>query len=143
MIKQFIICRCDMGMRKGKIAAQICHASHLWFMRRFNLPATKAEYFERRDAELAGLYPTPEPAEIAAKISPEELDWLGRPSPLIILRAETKEQFLQIADQLAEAGIEHHIWTEDDLDDEPTALGTPPIDEAKMKPITGSLKLLQ
>lgn len=130
MIKQFIITRCDLKLRKGAIGAQIEHAGLLFIMER----VAECPVIERHDD--GGVV-------VALSLDKDEFQWLRRPSNLVVLRAETKEQFLDIERQLGEAGLYPYVWTEEDLNDEPTAMAVGPLDEELARPILGGLKLLQ
>ena len=129
MIKQIIVCRCDMGMRKGKISAQIAHASTMWL-------ADRITNGETVDIDQAG-------GDKQIHLTDEELAWLGRPSTLVVVRAESKVQLLDALYAAQAAGLNCHLWFEEDLGDEPTCLAIGPHEADQIFPVTGHLKLLQ
>jgi PTH2 family peptidyl-tRNA hydrolase len=127
-IKQIIVMRSDLGMRKGKMCAQAAHASLgavLPYLTEISDPYDQI----RRDHE--------------RKIE----EWLAGPFKKICVRADSEEQLLAIHQAAKDAGLIECLITDSGLTEfngVPTitccAIG-PDTDEA-LDPITGELMLL-
>jgi len=83
-IKQVIVMRTDLGMRKGKMCAQAAHASMKIFFDRFVLAGDKHYSFEAT-------------SEMAA--------WIHGAFTKIVVGADTEAQLLLIHEQVKTAGL--------------------------------------
>ena len=90
-VKQVIVVRTDLNMRKGKLAAQVAHASlkSLWDLRCV--------------ADCSG-----EDSKVMAKIelSPNFYNWLEGIYTKIVLGIDSKEALLELADKSQKTGIQ-------------------------------------
>lgn len=74
-VKQVIVVRKDLGMRKGKIAAQVAHASMKFL-------------FENNDAEKFG--------ELKVKLSPAETLWMTSGHAKIVVSCDSEEELREL-----------------------------------------------
>jgi len=125
-VKQVIVVRKDLSMRKGKIAAQVAHASM-----KFLIDNDEAE---RSD-------------EMIIKLSSEEAAWLSGSFTKVVVSCDTIEQLEHLMFLAEMEGIECHSITDNgktEFHGVPTltcaAFG--PCDAAELDKITGNLKLL-
>lgn len=125
-VKQVIVVRKDLQMRKGKMAAQVAHAAMM-----FLLDADEAE----------------RPGELHVKLDPAEVLWLTTGYKKVVVGVDSEESLQNIVFKAKMAGIEAHIVTDMGLTEfhgEPTvtcaALG--PCEANVIDSITGDLKLM-
>lgn len=120
-VKQVIVIRKDLRMRKGKAASYVANVSS-----KFLVDNNEAE----RDDELR------------VKLSPVEVEWLRGPSTRIVLAAPSEEALKTIAFRAELAGIDVHSITSKEPQDSMTmvcvALG--PDESGLIDQITGHLK---
>lgn len=127
-VKQVIVMRRDLGMRRGKEIAQGAHASMLWLAARV----------------------APLPDETQARrphFTDAEREWLSGAFTKVCVRADSEAQLLDICDRARAEGLEVHLVTDagrTEFHGVPThtccALG-PDLCE-RIDAITGDLKLL-
>ena len=124
-IKQVIVMRHDLKMRRGKQVAQGAHASIAFLCRRLqaNDPLTLDDFTEAERAWLTGSF---------AKIC---------------CRVDSEEALLEIRDRAQEAGLEVHLITDSGRTEfhgipTNTCLAIGPDEAEKIDAITGQLKLL-
>lgn len=124
MIKQVIVVRKDLQMTKGKIAAQVAHASQYFMIATYDGSNT-----------------------LSVRLTKEEQEWLKGSHAKIVVYVNTEEELRELIRKgkdngltvrhVIDAGLTH-------FDNVPTltcaAFG--PHDEALLNPITGGLKLL-
>jgi PTH2 family peptidyl-tRNA hydrolase len=119
-IKQVIVMRNDLGMRKGKMIAQGAHASIAFL------------------ASLVMVGP--------AVMNSNQWEWLRHGMTKICVRADSETELLEIYEKAKDAGLTVHLITDAGLTefDGPTrtCLAIGPDHADKIDPITGSLKLL-
>jgi len=125
-IKQVIVMRKDLNMRKGKMIAQGAHAS-MCFMSKRN-----------RAAFGTGKEP---------KFSAEEKEWMEGSFAKVCLYVDTEEELLQIFNRAREAGLTSELITDSGLTEfhgQPTntCIAIGPHRSDKIDPLTGDLKLL-
>ncbi len=122
MIKQVIIIRKDLKMRRGKEIAQGSHASMAWLSNRVRSPEE-------------------------TKFSPEEWEWLNGPFTKITLKVNSEEELREVLTAAREAGIQN---VQEIVDAGKTEFGGVPTltcaaigpdNAAKIDAITGDLAL--
>lgn len=134
MIKQVIVIRTDLNMRKGKMVAQGAHASMKVFLER--------AAFEGRDDE-----PREFPFVFSTWITKEMMEWLDGTFTKICVGVESEETFKALARAakdagLPVAGIQDNGLTEFHGVKTWTALAIGPAESEDIDKITGHLKLL-
>lgn len=128
-IKQVIIIRKDLNMRKGKIASQAAHAAMCFLSRRF-------QFIEFNAAP-----------GVRANLSNPEVEWLKGSFTKIACYVNSLKELEDLHDKAKEAGLEAHIMV-DNGDTEfggvatATALAIGPDYSYKIDPITKGLPLL-
>jgi PTH2 family peptidyl-tRNA hydrolase len=125
-IKQVIVIRKDLRMRRGKECAQAAHASMAFITRRLSFPAGSAE--------------------ARAVFSPPEITWLTTRFRKVTLQVDSEEERLAVYDRGADAGLVVHLITDAGLTEfggEPTrtCLAIGPDYDSRIDAITGDLKL--
>lgn len=120
MVKQVIVVRRDLKMRRGKEIAQGSHASMAFLVNRM------------RGGELT--------------LRPIEQQWLFQHSAKICVRVDSEEELLEVHRRAVEAGLESHLIRDaghTEFGGVPTltccAIG--PDESAKIDAVTGSLTL--
>ncbi|MCP4135279.1 MAG: aminoacyl-tRNA hydrolase [bacterium] len=125
-MKQVIVIRKDLKMRRGKSEAQAAHAAMQIFIKRF----TQSKF---------------NPAKISMKVTPEMLAWLQGGCKKIVLSCDTLEELLEIRDQAQSANLPCAMITDAGHTEfgEPTitCLAIGPDLAEKIDPITGELTL--
>lgn len=122
MIKQVILYRRDLAMRKGKIAAQVAHASLRVFTQRAD--------------------PTAPPDRLVIPVDPAMHAWALGACPKIVLSVETEADLLRARDLALAAGLPHALVTDagrTEFHGVPTrtTLAIGPADAAAIDRITG------
>lgn len=124
-VKQVIVMRHDLGMRRGKQIAQGAHASMVFLSQRLNdFEAVRLEDF-----------------------SAEQQSWLAGSFAKVCCRARSEEELLQIYEQAMSAGLEVHMITDSgktEFHGQPTrtCLAIGPAAADRIDAITGHLELL-
>lgn len=123
-VKQYLIIRKDLKMRRGKEIAQACHAALDVF---FN----KA-YFTRYESTVP--------------MWKHALTWFEKGFAKITLQVDTEQELLDLAKKAEEAGIPHSLIRDSgktEFNNVPTytVLAIGPWDTEEMKPLVGHLKL--
>ena len=137
-VKQVIVMRNDLGMRKGKMIAQGAHASIAFLTRRLkracstNIPGLPDGYTERQ--------------RVATLLDPE-IAWIEGSFAKVCVKVGSEEELLEIFQKAKDAGLETHLITDSGLTEfhgEPTntCVGIGPDLSEKIDPITGHLTLL-
>lgn len=121
-IKQVIVMRRDLKMRRGKEIAQGSHASMAFLTRRLQ-------------------------EHITPVWTKAELDWLEGSFAKVCVRANSEEELLDIYEKAKEAGLEVHLITDSGRTEfhgvpTNTCLAIGPDHSSKIDPITGELTLL-
>lgn len=132
-VKQVIIWRGDLkNVPKGRIAAQVAHASWLWMLRR--LPNV---FWEMRDST---------PSYKTCVFSRAELEWLEESFIKVVLVAPNLPALQQIHIAAQHRGIESHLMEDDGFieGEESTicALAIGPDLSSYIDPLTHHLRLL-
>ena len=133
MIKQVIVLRKDLNMRKGKMCAQASHA----FMKIF---FDRAKFHSNEHG--TGL-----PCEMRTPLDKEMEVWAKGTFAKIVLGVESEEELLQAYADAQEAGLPCALITDvgrTEFHGEPTntAIAIGPAKAEDIDPITGSMKLL-
>ena len=124
-IKQVIVVRHDLRMRRGKQIAQAAHASMSFICRRLQ---------ERGSVSLDDF-------------SEAERTWLTGAFAKVCCRVDSEEELMAIHDKAVEAGLEVHLITDSGKTEfhgvpTRTCLAIGPDDAEKIDAITGQLQLL-
>ena len=125
-VKQVIVMRRDLGLSRGRLAAQVAHASIKVFFDR--LVKVRDDSFE---------------------IGPwKDWDWYGAVKPWItksftkvVLSAPDKATLLDLQDKAKAARIPTGLMEEPDLGGEPTALALGPAKSEDLDPLVAHLRL--
>lgn len=125
MIKQVIVMRTDLNMRKGKMCAQAAHTASLWFREFLNNIA----YARSTD------------------FTPQEKEWLYGDFTKVCVGITSEEELLDIAEKARLAGVRVHLVcdlgkTEFAGQRTLTCCSVGPDENEKIDKITGHLKLL-
>lgn len=125
-VKQVIVVRKDLNMRKGKIAAQVAHAAMKFLV-------------DNNEAERGD--------EVIIKLKPEEAMWLTGSFAKVVVGVDSEEQLQNLIFQAELADIECHPIVDEgrtEFNGVPTltcaAFG--PCTAAELDKITGDLKLI-
>lgn len=124
-IKQVIVMRHDLKMRRGKQIAQGAHASMAFLTRRLqNLPSISIHDF-----------------------SPNAQAWIKGAFAKVCVRCNSEEELLAIHDKAIEFGLEVHLITDSgrtEFHGQPTrtCLAIGPDEDSKIDQVTGQLELL-
>lgn len=133
MIKQVIVMRTDLGMRKGKMIAQGAHASMMFL-------SHALDYDVLAHAHGGG-------GQYVYNPTPEQKEWFEDKFTKICVRVDSEEQLLEIHQKALDAGLTSHLVTDAGLTEfggvpTNTCIAIGPHEEEKINPITGELKLL-
>lgn len=120
MIKQVLVVRKDLNMRKGKIAAQCCHASMSFLTRRL---------------------------ENKTPITETQQKWLDDIFTKICVSVDSEQELMEIYNKAIENNIEVHLVTDSGKTEfngipTKTCLALGPDYDSILNPISGHLKLL-
>ncbi len=130
-VKQVIVMRNDLNMRKGKIAAQASHASNQWIMNRI------LDY--RPNGPV--IYPLTD-----NDFSKAELDWLCGFYTKVVLQVGSEHELMEIHGEAVNAGFRSFVVTDLGLTEfkgvqTRTCLAIGPDYAGRIDLITGHLKL--
>jgi PTH2 family peptidyl-tRNA hydrolase len=129
-VKQVIVIRKDLKMRRGKEIAQGSHASNAWLVSRM-------EFKEKTQGSFVYYEPS---------FSKEEFAWLEGSFTKVCLQVNSEEELLSVYDKAKNAGLTVHLITDagaTEFNGVPTktCLAIGPHDAEKIDQITGDLKL--
>ncbi len=124
-IKQVIVMRHDLKMRRGKQIAQGAHASMSFLTRRLQSRATIC----------------------VDDFSPHEQTWIMRSFAKVCVRCNSEEELMAIYDKATEMVLEVHLITDSGRTEfhgqaTRTCLAIGPDDASKIDQVTGHLELL-
>lgn len=127
-IKQWIVVRKDLGMRKGKMIAQGAHASMKVFFDRL-------------------IWTDEEDSAVLAGLTPAMVEWMTGSFAKIALGVDSEEELLSIYEQARKAGLPCSLITDSGLTEfggvpTKTAVAVGPCKQENAEHIVGSLKLL-
>jgi PTH2 family peptidyl-tRNA hydrolase len=126
MVKQVIVIRKDLKMRRGKECAQSCHSSLAFLLHRLKETGKKNQF--------------------AIGLSPAEQEWITTGTTKITLQVENEAELMAIYQKATGAGLECNLVkdagkTEFNGVITTTCLAIGPDYEALIDPITRDLKL--
>lgn len=135
-VKQVIVIRSDLGMRRGKEIAQGAHASMRWLSLRLNACGWT----------WSSGTPAPFAWHASADFTEAEHAWLTGAFAKICCRVRSLEDLLKVADAAAEAGLTVHVITDagrTEFGGQPTitAAAIGPDLAGLIDPVTGGLEL--
>jgi peptidyl-tRNA hydrolase, PTH2 family len=128
LIKQVIVIRRDLKMRRGKEIAQGAHAATAWLRERVLLGMNAAGKVKRID------------------FTPAERTWLEHSNRKVTVKVSSEEELLDIYNQALEAGLVVHLITDGGLTEfagvpTRTCLAIGPDYDHRIDPVTGRLEL--
>lgn len=133
MIKQVIVIRKDLKMRRGKEISQGAHASIAFLTRKIQ-EYMKEPFTGDVDQDFSNC------------LTQVELDWINGIFAKVCVRVNSEEELLEIERKAKEAGLECHLITDRGLTEfggvaTHTCLAIGPDESEKIDPITGHLEL--
>ena len=125
-VKQVIVIRKDLKMRRGKEIAQGAHASMAWMSLRLRRAL-------EGDSE-------------ALRLTPAQHSWVQGSFAKVCVRVDSEEALRDVHAKAIEAGIESHLITDSGRTEfggvpTPTSCAIGPDDTSKIDSVTGSLEL--
>lgn len=131
-IKQVIVVRKDLNMRKGKIASQVAHAAMCFITDRLNRP------FNYRHGDRITLQ---------ARFSEEEVEWIEGSFTKIVAYVNSLEELEDLFTKAEEAGLVGHMIIDEGATEfggvpTRTVLAIGPARSSLIDPITKHLPLL-
>lgn len=147
-MKQVIVMRTDLNMRKGKMAAQAAHASMQFLVTRLHVPSKSLLRPFKFDTGPYGHPNPPDEDRIATvRIRPQERQWLAQDSTKICVGVNSLEELNALYDQAKEQDLPVYKITDKGYTEfhnipQDTCIAIGPDDEHKIDLITGHLKLL-
>lgn len=133
MIKQVIVVRKNLGMRKGKIASQVAHAS-MGVLLQDSLT---------HESDVIGQYSLTIPI-----LSPDMKEWLDGAFTKIVLYVNTNEEFYELMEKLDnQTSLAYYKITDNGATEfngvkTDTCVAIGPAEDWKIDAITGGYKLL-
>ena len=132
-VKQVIVVRRDLNMRKGKMCAQVAHAS--------------AGFLRETCFELRGSYLTWDTEYLCLDIDSTEEQWFTSDYRKVVLHVRTEEELLALAERSRQAGLTTYLQYDGGATEFKgvktlTCLAIGPDYAKKIDPITGKLPLL-
>jgi peptidyl-tRNA hydrolase, PTH2 family len=127
-IKQILVLRTDLGMRKGKMVAQGAHASVAFLARRL------------QEVQQGG-------GNRAPSLTPEQRAWLEGRFTKICVGVGSEEELMAVYEEARATGLEVHLITDSGATEfhgvpTRTALAVGPDRASRLRPVTGHLRLL-
>jgi PTH2 family peptidyl-tRNA hydrolase len=137
-VKQVIVMRTDLGMRKGKMIAQGAHASIAFLTMKVRGRIT--DYFNPEDNPLFYVVSP-------FRVSPEEKEWMEGRFTKVVVRVESEQELLEIYEKAKAAEVTTHLITDAGLTEfhgelTHTCVGLGPNYSDEIDKITGHLQLL-
>jgi PTH2 family peptidyl-tRNA hydrolase len=131
MVKQVIVLRTDLNMRKGKMAAQAAHASMKVLL----------------EMSADGIEGTAGGSSITLTLSPDATEWLEGAFTKIVLGVDSGQGLRDLETAAKSAGLPSAIIVDNGATEfhgvqTPTALAIGPAEASKIDTITKHLKLL-
>ena len=140
-IKQVIVMRTDLNMRKGKMIAQGSHAAMMFLTKRLQDLDGDRNVVDRS----FGLSLTPANARRLLRF--QEVSWVKGNFKKITVGVKSEAHLLEILEAARTAGLEVHLVTDNGLTEfkgvpTKTCLAIGPAEAVNIDPITGNLPLL-
>lgn len=135
-VKQVIVVRGDLKkLRRGKMEAQVAHASWGWLRDRLRCNLDVLE-----EATTTGL------VSVHAKITPVELSWLQGNYRKIVLKVPDEAALLELYAKVGQAGLVQYLMRDQGLTEfngveTNTALAIGPDLDSRIDPLTGHLEM--
>jgi PTH2 family peptidyl-tRNA hydrolase len=134
-IKQVIIIRKDLKMRRGKECAQTSHATVSFLANRIRGYLKIFKPTQRKDKFL-----------VSIALKPVELAWVEGNFKKVVLQVNSEEELREYHQKALEAGLESHLIIDAGLTEfsnipTPTCIAIGPDESDKIDKITGHLKL--
>lgn len=134
-VKQVIVMRTDLGMRKGKMIAQGAHASISWLTSHGQMVV----YRDNSDVEL--------PNQLIVNLSRPQTMWVKGRFTKICLRADSEEELITISENASKSGLFVALIKDAGLTEfhgvpTNTCCAIGPDYSDKIDAVTGELKLL-
>lgn len=131
-IKQVIVMRTDLNMRKGKMIAQGSHAAMMFLTKRLQDLDGDRNVVDR---------------SFGLSLTPEEVSWVKGNFKKITVGVKSEAHLLEILEAARTAGLEVHLVTDNGLTEfkgvpTKTCLAIGPAEAVNIDPITGNLPLL-
>lgn len=131
-VKQVIVVRKDLKMRRGKEIAQASHASMAWLTQRLNQTHIG--------------YPGQSHSRYSVVLSEAEDAWISGAFTKVCVRVNSEEELLAVHQRATEAGLNSILITDKGLTEfngepTPTCVGIGPDFSDRLDPITGDLTL--
>jgi PTH2 family peptidyl-tRNA hydrolase len=125
-VKQVIVIRRDLRMRRGKEIAQGAHAATAWLTRRMVI----------REGETSA----------CLELSPAEMDWLAGSFRKVTVTVTSEEQLMAVYEKARAAGLVAELITDSGRTEfhgvpTPTSVGIGPDYDDLIDPVTGDLDL--
>lgn len=135
-IKQVLVVRKDLKMRKGKIAAQCAHASLKVFLDRKETRDENCVWCESKDSQ-----------NLIIPLTDEMKEWLEGIFTKVCVSVDSEEELLEVYKKAQEAELPCALVTDAGLTEfhgipTNTVVAIGPANEDKINEITGELKLL-
>jgi PTH2 family peptidyl-tRNA hydrolase len=138
MIKQVLVVRTDLKMRRGKESAQCCHGSLAFIGRQIQ------QYLGNIDRHVVVSFPSGLPDHaicVPVYVSRDEAKWFLDIYTKITLAAENEAELMEIKRLAEEAGLQVHLVIDAGLTEippnTPTCLAIGPDESEKIDAITG------
>lgn len=137
-IKQVIVVRKDLNMRKGKLAAQVAHASMKVFFDRMLLNSE----FEPRTHRPIGTYKA-----TINNLSSDEYNWMNGAFTKVVVSVDTEDEIYNLQDRAVEANVPCAVIIDNGLTEfggkkTTTCIALGPASSEVLDPLTGDLPLI-
>lgn len=134
-VKQVIVVRKDLNMRKGKIAAQVAHASMMFIYTALAMNQETTTVAGRKACQLQGWF------------TEDETEWLLSNFRKVVAYVDSEAELGELYNQALKAGIISHQVVDSGLTEfhgvsTLTCIAIGPDQDEKIDAITGHLKLL-
>jgi peptidyl-tRNA hydrolase, PTH2 family len=129
-VKQVIVIRRDLKMRRGKEIAQGAHAATAWLTRRMVFGDDRGSA----------------PASASVTLSAAEMDWLAGSFRKVTVTVTSEEQLMAVYEKARAAGLVAELITDSGRTEfhgvpTPTSVGIGPDYDDLIDPVTGDLAL--
>lgn len=141
MVKQVIVVRKDLNMRKGKMIAQSCHASMKIFFDRMTKHYTLPNSWGPEEKDYTGIHYELE------NVTPEMEEWIDGIFTKIVVSIDSLDELLEVKEKAEDAGLPVALIEDNGLTEfkgvkTTTCIAIGPADSELIDLITGGLKLL-